>query len=107
MLKNDSKEVAVTAKRKPPAAGKGRVKGSQNKVTREVKTMVLQALDQAGGVAYLKRCAENPKLAGAFLTLLGKVIPLQVTGPGGGPLQSVSMTPDEFRQIASEVARNV
>lgn len=94
-------------KTRPPAAGKGRVKGVPNKVTREVKTMVLQALDKAGGVAYLERCARDPKLAGAFLTLVGKVIPLQVTGPGGGPVQTVSMTPGEFREIAAEVAAKV
>lgn len=63
----------------------GRAKGTQNKVTREVKEMVLQALDLAGGVEYLARQAnENP---GPFLTLLGKVLPLQVTGEGGGPLK--------------------
>lgn len=102
----DSNQVAATKRRMPPAAGKGRPKGSQNKVPREVKQMVLHALDGAGGVAYLIRCAKDPKLAPSFLTLLGKVLPLQVTGPGGGPLQSVSMTPDEFRAIAAEVASN-
>lgn len=85
----------------------GQGKRGPNKVTREVKTMVLQALDKAGGVAYLERCARDPKLASAFLTLVGKVIPLQVTGPGGGPVQTVSMTPDEFREIAAEVAAKV
>ena len=74
-------------KRRPPAAGKGRVKGTPNKVTREVKEMITQALDKAGGVAYLVRCAKDPKTAPAFLTLVGKVLPLQVTGAGGGPLQ--------------------
>jgi hypothetical protein len=103
----DSKEVGATAKRRPPAAGKGRPKGTPNKVTREVKSMVLQALDKAGGVAYLERCARDPKLAPAFLTLLGKVIPLQVTGPGGGPVQTVTMTPAEFAKIAAEVAAKV
>jgi phage terminase small subunit len=32
---------------------------------------------------------------------------LQVTGPGGGPIQSVSMTPDEFARIAAEVAGRI
>ena len=31
----------------------------------------------------------------------------QLEGPGGGPIQSVSMTPDEFRAIAAETARLV
>lgn len=29
------------------------------------------------------------------------------SGPGGGPIQSVSMTPDEFRAIATEIAGRV
>jgi hypothetical protein len=62
----------------------GRAKGTPNKVTRELKDMVIQALANAGGVDYLTRQAEdNP---GPFMTLLGKVLPLQVTGANGGPL---------------------
>jgi len=56
----------------------GRPKGAQNKVTRAIKDMVAQALDKAGGVDYLiAQAEENPT---AFLTLVGKVIPLQVAG---------------------------
>ena len=36
-------------KRKGPAAGKGRVKGVPNKVTKQLKEMILGALDGAGG----------------------------------------------------------
>lgn len=82
----DSKEVAAGAKRRPPAAGKGRPKGSVNKVTAELKDMILKALDNAGGVEYLERRANDPKTASAFLTLVGKVLPMQVTGGDGGPL---------------------
>ena len=40
--------------------------------------MILEALDNAGGVAYLAEQSEkNPT---AFLTLVGKVLPLQVAG---------------------------
>lgn len=67
---------------KPPNAGKGRPKGVPNKVTGELKTMILQALEQAGGIAYLqKQAGENPN---AFLTLVGKVLPLQVGAAGDG-----------------------
>lgn len=58
-----------------PKSG-GRKKGTPNKQTAAVKDMVLAALDGVGGIAYLKRQAEeNPT---AFMTLVGKVIPTQV-----------------------------
>jgi hypothetical protein len=79
----DSK-VLRPAARKPPNAGKGRVKGVPNKVTGELKEMILQALAGAGGVDYLMvQARETPT---AFLTLVGKVLPLQVTGENGKPL---------------------
>jgi hypothetical protein len=56
--------------------GVGRVKGVPNKVTKELKEMILGALDDAGGQRYLARQAEeNPT---AFLTLVGKVLPLSI-----------------------------
>lgn len=67
--------------------GQGRPKGATNKTTAEVKTMILQALEGAGGVEYLIERANDPKTASAFLTLVGKVLPLQVTGENGGPVQ--------------------
>lgn len=60
----------------------GRPKGVPNKNTAAIKEMVILALEQAGGVSYLTTQAKkNPK---AFLALLGRVLPLQVTGPGPG-----------------------
>lgn len=59
--------------------GLGRKKGVPNKTTAAVKDMILQALNEAhadGAVAYLKdQAAKNPN---AFLTLVGKVLPLDV-----------------------------
>lgn len=58
--------------------------------------MITQALDKAGGVAYLVRCAKDPKTASAFLTLVGKVLPLQVTGANGRTLaQELAEMPKE------------
>ena len=70
----------------------GRQKGVPNKINADVKNMVLTALAGAGGVAYLQRQAEeNPT---AFMTLVGKVLPMQVTGENGGPVR-FSVTPDD------------
>jgi hypothetical protein len=74
-------------------AGKGRPKGSVNKNTAAIKDMILQALSEAGGVDYLVRQAEaNP---GPFMTLVGKVLPMQVTGEDGGPVkyQRIELVP--------------
>ena len=47
--------------------------------------MILGALDDAGGQAYLERQAEeNPT---AFLTLIGKVLPMTVAGDAENPLK--------------------
>ena len=65
--------------------GAGRKKGVPNKVTADIKAMVLGALDRAGGEEYmLEQARSNPN---AFLTLVGKVLPTQVTGPNDGPIQ--------------------
>jgi len=69
---------------RPPAAGKGRPKGARNRMSRALKDMILQALDDAGGERYLSEQAiKNPA---AFLTLVGKVLPLQMTGEDDGPV---------------------
>lgn len=74
----------------PP--GPGRTKGVPNKVTGDLKKMILEALDKKGGVKYLaKQADENPK---AFLALLGRVLPMQVTGDGGGPVRIVFESSD-------------
>ena len=66
--------------------GPGRKKGVPNKVTGQLKEMILQALDDAGGAAYLLTQAQtNPN---AFLTLVGKVLPMTIAGdPDGAPVQ--------------------
>ena len=70
--------------KRPPAAGKGRPKGARNRMSRALKDMILQALDDAGGERYLSEQAiKNPA---AFLTLVGKVLPLQMTGEDDGPV---------------------
>lgn len=86
---------------KPP----GRPKGAPNKVTRIIKEAVILAAELVGQdgrgkdgmVGYLRRIAHrNPDL---FIPLMGKCLPLQITGKEGGPLQMevVSRSPEEIR----------
>jgi hypothetical protein len=69
-------------------AGKGRPKGAANKVTKALKEMILGALDDAGGQAYLLTQAKaNPA---AFLTLIGKVLPTTLAGDPDNPVKLVT-----------------
>jgi hypothetical protein len=81
----------AAGRRLPPNAGKGRVKGVPNKVTGEVRTMVLQALDRAGGADYLlEQARANPT---AFLTLVGKCLPTRLEGDADAPVTIVVRRP--------------
>lgn len=65
--------------------GAGRPKGSLDKGNALIRDMITQALDEAGGVEYLKEAAISHPAA--FLALIGKVMPIQVSGEGGGPIK--------------------
>jgi hypothetical protein len=76
-------------------AGKGRVKGVPNKKTAALKDMIMAALKKAGGVEYLTaQATESPA---AFMALVGKVLPLQLTGKDGGAIQH------DHRQVEDEL----
>ena len=64
--------------------GPGRKPGVPNKNTALIRDMIAQALDNAGGVEYLTSIAQSHPAP--FLALVGKVMPVQVTGEGGGPV---------------------
>lgn len=68
----------------------GKPKGAVNKNTAQLKDMILKALDGAGGVDYLMERATDPRTASAFLTLVGKVLPMQVTGENGDAINVVT-----------------
>jgi hypothetical protein len=67
-------------------SGPGRPKGAVNRNTAQLKEMILQALDRAGGVDYLIECATEEKTKGAFLSLIGKVLPMTLAGDPDAPL---------------------
>ena len=80
----------------------GRVAGTPNKLSADLRAMILNALSTAGGEQYLARQAnENP---GAFMTLLGKILPTQVTGDEGGPVTYTIITgvPRSERELEEE-----
>lgn len=62
----------------------GRQKGTANKTTTALKDMILSALSNKGGIKYLEKQADaNPV---AFMTLVGKVLPLDVNANHGGTI---------------------
>lgn len=88
-----AKNTRQIAKGKPFAEGNsGKPKGAVNKTTKILREAILEAAELSGGdtkgkdglVGYLKRVADED--VKAFSGLLGKVLPLQVTGEGGGAL---------------------
>jgi hypothetical protein len=78
----------------------GRKKGTPNKTTALLKDAILKAAELAGDseglVGYLKiQASANP---GPFMALLGKVLPMQVTGEDGGPVTIAFKTVYERRR---------
>jgi hypothetical protein len=66
----------------------GRKKGSVNKSTKAIKDMILAALDKTGGENYLVRQSEENPVA--FMGLLGKIMPTQITGDDGDAIRLVT-----------------
>lgn len=64
----------------------GKPKGAVHKNTKQLKDMILKALDGAGGVEYLQERANDPRTAAAFLGLVGKVLPMTIAGDKENPL---------------------
>lgn len=81
----------------------GRKKGTPNKTTALLKDAILTAATNAGGpeglVGYLQ--AQSIANPGPFMALLGKVLPMQVTGEDGGPIAVQHMTDDDLARIAA------
>lgn len=65
----------------------GRKKGTPNKISADLKAMILGALDKKGGERYLvEQAGENPV---AFLGLVGKVLPMTIAGDKDNPVKTV------------------
>lgn len=69
----------------------GRPKGVPNKMTGEVRAMLLEALDKAGGAEYLLQQAQaNPS---SFMALVGKCLPTKLEGDAEAPVTIVVKRP--------------
>lgn len=64
----------------------GKPKGAVQKSTKQLKEMILKALEGAGGVQYLEDRARDPKTQSAFLSLIGKVLPMTIAGDSDNPI---------------------
>jgi hypothetical protein len=70
--------------------GKGRKKGVPNKATATIKAAFLEAFQQRGGVPALMKWADDEPTE--FYKLASKLIPTEVSGPDGGPVQIALQT---------------
>ena len=100
--KSKPTKVVRSAGKKPPNAGKGRKAGVPNKTTALLKDAILEATAAAGGknglVGYLTAQAKrslktNPA---PYMGLLGRVMPLQISGDSENPLVSHHVVRVEF-----------
>jgi hypothetical protein len=76
----------------------GRAAGVPNKLNRSIKEMIVGALSAAGGENYLLRQAEQNPVA--FMSLVGRVLPLQVTGDAPTAIQFVIRAPPAISSTA-------
>lgn len=83
----------------------GRAKGTPNKTTALLKDAIIQAATEAGGsgglIAFLRMQA-NKENNGPFLALVGKVLPLQISGDPDNPLKHSHTVQVEFVQAKPE-----
>lgn len=85
----NNSEVAETGKKRGRKPGcqrtGGRKAGTPNKLTASIKEAILGAFEASGGMRYLMTVArEHPQV---FCALLGKLLPTEVSGPNGGPIE--------------------
>lgn len=64
----------------------GRQKGSENKLTGLAKDNIAAVFNRLGGTAGMAAWAEENKTE--FYKLYARLIPVQLTGEGGGPVQA-------------------
>lgn len=94
MAEKESKKSSGRGGKRP---GAGRPSGSLDKGNALIRDMLADALTELGGVDYLVQCGQDSRTKAAFLGLIGKMMPMQVTGAEGGPVQ--------FQEIRRTIVR--
>lgn len=90
----------VTKKCRPQPKGGSR-KGVPNKMTADLKEMIMGALEDVGGRQYLaERAIENP---GPFMALVGKVLPKDIKAEIAATHVISNLTPEQKRGIAEAI----
>jgi hypothetical protein len=78
---NSEKESKKSIGKGGARPGAGRPKGALDKGNATIRQMIVEALDGAGGVQYLQDTAKSHPAA--FLSLIGKVMPIEIANPEG------------------------
>lgn len=68
----------------------GRPKGVPNKINGQIRAMIYQALEMNGGADYLAEQAQKNPVA--FMALLGRILPMEVSGVDGEAVQVTVVT---------------
>ena len=85
-LKNNARK-STRGKHGGRRSGAGRKKGVPNKLTADVKAAIMQAFNEVGAAEYLRKLARSDPRT--FCTLLGKVLPTQVTADSNNPIHAI------------------
>lgn len=100
------KKAAGFQKGQPRPEGAGRAKGTENKVKSLLKDALILAASNVGNaktslkhgtgglIGYLERCAVVERVA--YMRLLEKLLPYQITGKDGGSISMTHATKEEL-----------
>lgn len=97
---DDIPKIGKNTEKRAGNRGLGRPRGSKNRIPASIKAMVKEALENAGGAAYLQRQAElNPS---AFMSLIGRLIPQEIDASVEGTTYTggIIAIPTPYKSVA-------